>query len=167
MFLPDFCIKRPVTATMMVLALLIFGIISLGRLGVDIYPDVDFPLVTVKTLWENARPEEMDNNITDELEDAIGGISGIKHIVSNSLEGFSSILINFELYKDVDVGAQEVRDKVSTRLWKLPNEAETPTIEKLDINAQPIIWLVLFGEQYSIEDLTEYADDKIRPSFKN
>ncbi|MBW1855463.1 MAG: efflux RND transporter permease subunit, partial [Deltaproteobacteria bacterium] len=59
MFLPDFCIKRPVTATMMVLALLIFGIISLGRLGVDIYPDVDFPLVSVSTLWENARPEEV------------------------------------------------------------------------------------------------------------
>ena len=163
MFLPDFCIKRPVTATMMVLALLIFGIISLGRLGVDIYPDVDFPLVSVSTLWENARPEEVDNNITDELEDAIGGISGIKHITSNSLEGFSSILIAFELYKDVDVGAQEARDKVSAKLWKLPDEAETPAIEKLDINAQPILWLTLFGEQYSIEDLTEYADDKIRP----
>lgn len=148
---------------MMVLALFIFGLISWGRLGVDIFPDVDFPLVTVRTLWENARPEEMDNNITDELEDAIGGISGIKHIVSNSLEGFSSILIQFELHKDVDVGAQEVRDKVSTRLWKLPDGAETPTIEKLDINAQPILWLVLFGEQYSIEDLTEYADDTIRP----
>ncbi len=163
MFLPDFCIKRPVTATMMVLALLIFGIISIGRLGVDIYPDVDFPLVTVRTLWENARPEEVDNNITDELEDAIGGISGIKHITSNSLEGFSSILITFELDKDVDVGAQEARDKVSTKLWKLPDEAETPIIEKLDINAQPILWLVLFGKQYPIEDLTEYADDKIRP----
>jgi len=163
MFLPDFCIKRPVTATMMVLALLIFGIISLGRLGVDIYPDVDFPMVSVSTLWENSRPEEVDNNITDELEDAIGGISGIKHIISNSLEGYSSILINFELYKDVDVGAQEARDKISTKLWKLPDKAETPAIEKLDINAQPILWLVLFGEQYSIEDLTEYADDKIRP----
>ena len=163
MFLPDFCIKRPVTATMMVLALLIFGIISLGRLGVDIYPDVDFPMVSVSTLWENSRPEEVDNNITDELEDAIGGISGIKHIISNSLEGYSSILINFELYKDVDVGAQEARDKISTKLWKLPDEAETPAIEKLDINAQPILWLTLFGEQYSIEDLTEYADDKIRP----
>ena len=117
MFLPDFCIKRPVTATMMVIALLIFGVISIGRLGVDIHPDVDFPLVTVGTLWENARPEEVDNNITDELEDAIGGISGIKHITSNSLEGFSSILITFELDKDVDVGAQEARDKVSTKLW--------------------------------------------------
>jgi HAE1 family hydrophobic/amphiphilic exporter-1 len=163
MFLPDFCIKRPVTTIMMVMALFIFGLISSSRLGVDIFPDVDFPLVTVRTLWENARPEEMDNNITDELEDALGSISGIKHIVSNSLEGFSSILIEFELHKDVDVAAQEARDKVSTRLWKLPDEAETPTIEKLDINAQPILWLVLFGEQHSIEDLTEYADDSIRP----
>jgi len=117
----------------------------------------------VSTLWENARPEEVDNNITDELEDAIGGISGIQHITSNSFEGFSNILIAFELYKDVDVGAQEARDKVSAKLWKLPDEAETPAIEKLDIGAQPILWLTLFGEQYSIEDLTEYADDKIRP----
>ena len=74
MFLPEFCIRRPVAATVMVLILVIFGIIGLGRLGILLYPDVDFPMVTISTIWENARPEEVDNNVTDELEDALSSV---------------------------------------------------------------------------------------------
>jgi len=162
MFMPDFCIKRPVAATMMVASLVVFGLIGLGRLGISLYPDVDFPMVTVTTIWENARPEEVDNEITDELEDAIAGVSGIKHIISQSLEGQSRITIEFELDKDLDVAAQEVRDKVSARIHKLPEDVETPVIDKLDINAQPIIWIAVTG-QYAIEDLTKIADEQIRP----
>jgi len=162
MFLPEFCIRRPVAATVMVLILVVFGIIGMGRLGIMLFPDVDFPMVTVSTIWQNARPEEVDNNVTDELEDALGGIEGVKHITSNSYQGISQIVVEFELYKDVDVGAQEVRDKVSTKLYELPEEAEYPVINKLDINAQPVIWLALFGQR-SIEVLTDYADKTIKP----
>ncbi|MCB2193531.1 MAG: efflux RND transporter permease subunit [Deltaproteobacteria bacterium] len=162
MFLTDFSIRRPVAATMMVTALLVFGLIGLTRLGVSLYPDVDFPMVTVTTVWENARPEEVDNEITDKLEDAISSVSGIKHINSASMQGKSRIVVEFELSKDVDVAAQEMRDKISTKLRELPTEAESPVIDKLDINAQPIIWLSVRGPQ-AIETLTKVADEQLRP----
>ena len=162
MFLPDFSIRRPVAATMMVSALVVFGLIGMTRLGVSLYPDVDFPMVTVTTVWENARPEEVDNEITDRLEDAISSVSGIKHINSASMQGVSRIIVEFELSKDVDVAAQEVRDKVSTKLRELPKEADSPVIDKLDINAQPIIWLAVRGPQ-AIETLTKVADEQLRP----
>jgi hydrophobic/amphiphilic exporter-1 (mainly G- bacteria), HAE1 family len=162
MFLPDISIKRPVTATMLVLALVIFGLIGFSRLGVSLYPQIDDPVVTVSTFWQNARPEEVDNEITDILEDAVSGVSGIKHIVSESLEGRSRITITFELGKDIDVAAQEVRDKVSARLRRLPGDADIPVVDKLDINAQPIIWLAVTGQR-AIEDLTYFADVQIRP----
>jgi len=162
MFLPDFSIKRPVAATVMILTLVLFGVIGLQRLGISLFPDVDFPMVTVTTTWQNARPEEVDNEITDELEDAIGGVSGIKHISSQSMQGRSRITIEFELDKDLDVAAQEVRDKVSARLSNLPQDADVPVIDKLDINAQPIMWLAITG-QYPVEELTRIADDQIRP----
>ncbi|MFH0812496.1 MAG: efflux RND transporter permease subunit [Pseudomonadota bacterium] len=162
MFLPEFCIRRPVTATVMVLLLVVFGIIGMGRLGVLLFPDVDFPVVAVTTIWPSARPEEVDTNITDELEDALGGIEGIKHIASDSYQGISRITIEFELYKDVDVGAQEVRDKISSILYKLPEDAEVPVIDKVDINANPVIWMSLFGQR-PIEEITDYADKTIKP----
>ncbi|MDY6863476.1 MAG: efflux RND transporter permease subunit, partial [Thermodesulfobacteriota bacterium] len=162
MFLPDFCIKRPVAATMMVTCFVIFGLIGFKRLGISLYPDVDFPMVTVTTTWENARPEEIDNEITDELEDAVSGVSGIKHITSHSLQGVSRIIIEFELDKDVDVAAQEIRDKVSARLYELPDEADVPVIDKLDIDAMPIMWLAVTG-QHAIEELNKIADEQVRP----
>ncbi len=162
MFLPEFCIRRPVAATVMIIMLVIFGVIGLGRLGVLLYPDVDFPVVTVSTIWKNARPEEVDNNITDKLEDVLGGISGIKHITSNSYRGLSRITVEFELYKNVDVAAQEIRDKVSTKIYELPDEAESPVIDKLDVNAQPVIWLALSGQR-PIEGITDFADKTIKP----
>ncbi|MEW6488489.1 MAG: efflux RND transporter permease subunit [Thermodesulfobacteriota bacterium] len=162
MFLPHFSIRRPVAATVLVSALVVFGVIGVSRLGVSLYPDVDFPNVTVSTRWENARPEEIDNQVTDQLEDAISAISGVKHITSQSSQGRSQITVEFELTKDLDVAAQEVRDKVSARLRRLPSDADVPVIDKLDINAQPILRLALTG-QHAIEDLTRFAQDEVRP----
>ena len=165
MFLPEFSIRRPVAATMMIAVLVVFGLIGLTRLGVSLFPDVDFPMVTVTTVWENAMPEEVDNQITDKLEDAISSVSGIKHINSQSMQSQSRIVVEFELNKDVDVASQEIRDKISTKLRELPDDAETPIIDKLDINAQPIIWLSISGQQ-SIEDITKVADEQIRPMLQ-
>ena len=165
MLLPEFCIRRPVAATVMILMLVVFGVIGMGRLGVQLYPDVDFPVTSVSTIWQNARPEDVDNNVTDVLEDALGGIEGIEHIASDSYMGVSRVTIRFELYKDVDVAAQEVRDKVSTKLQKLPTDAEYPIIEKLDINAQAVMWMALYGQR-AIEHLTDYADKVIKPLFQ-
>ena len=162
MFLPDFSIRRPVAAFMMIAALVVFGVIGVTRLGISLYPNVDFPMITVTTVWENARPEEIDNQITDKLEDAISGVSGIKHISSQSMQGRSRIIVEFELDKDVDIASQEIRDKISVKLRELPTNAESPIIDKLDINAQPIIWLSVRGQQ-SIEEITKVADEQLRP----
>ncbi len=162
MFLPHFSIRRPVAATVMVGSLVVFGVIGLGRLGISLYPDIDFPNVTVSTSWPNARPEEVDNQVTDLLEDAVSSVSGVKRITSASTLGRSSINVEFELTKDLDVAAQEVRDKVSARVGRLPDDAEVPVVDKLDINAQPILWLSITG-QHAIEEMTRFASDQVRP----
>ena len=133
--------------------------------GYFLFPNIDYPIITVSTEWRNARPEEVDNEITDELEDAISSVSGIKHINSESSSGRSRITVEFELDKDIDVAAQEVRDKVSAKLDDLPEDAEIPTVDKQDVNAQPVIWLSLTG-QYAIDELTRVADDIIRPMLQ-
>jgi HAE1 family hydrophobic/amphiphilic exporter-1 len=150
---------------MLTVFLLVFGIIGLQRLGIDLFPDVEFPMVTVSTVWENSRPEEVDNNVTDELEDAIGDVSDIKHIASISMEGASFIVVSFELSRNVDMAAQEVQEKVSSKSGDLPREAEKPILDRIDINAQPIVWFCLYG-RYPIEELTEYAKDFVRPLFQ-
>ena len=165
MKLPELSIKRPVTSTMMVAALVVFGIIGLTQLGIALYPDVDFPMVSVSTTWIGARPEEVDNEITDVLEDAVSAINGIEHISSTSSLNRSYINIEFELTKDTDIAAQEVRDKISAALWKIPNDAEVPVISKMDVNAQPIIWIAVTGP-YAIEHLTKIADEQIRVMFQ-
>jgi Cation/multidrug efflux pump len=165
MFLPEVCIRRPVTATVIVLLFVIFGIIGMGRLGVLLFPDIDFPVISVSTTWLNARPEEVDNNVTDELEDSLGGIEGIKHISSESYQGLSRVMIEFELFKDVDVASDEVRDKVFRVINDLPEDSESPLIEKIDINANPVIWMAFFGQR-SIEELTDYADKTVKPLFQ-
>ncbi len=162
MYISHFSIRRPVAATMLISMLVVFGVIGMSRLGVALFPNVDYPIVTVSTDWRNARPEEVDNEITDRLEDAVSGISGIKHITSQSMQGRSRITIEFELNKDVDIAAQEVRDKISTRQRDLPEEAEVPIIEKQDINASPIMFLAVTGP-YPVEVLTKVADELLRP----
>ena len=165
MVLCDFSIRRPVASFMMMASLVVFGFIGLARLGIALYPDVDFPMVTVTTVWENAMPEEVDNQITDKLEDAVAGVSGIKHITSQSMQGSSKIIVEFELSKNVDTAAQEIRDKISVKLRELPADAETPIIDKLDINAQPVMWLSVTGQQ-AIEQITKVADEQIRPMLQ-
>lgn len=147
---------------MLISMLVVFGLIGLSRLGVSLFPNIDYPIITVSTDWRNARPEEVDNEITDVLEDAISSVSGIKHINSESSQGRSRITVEFELEKDIDIAAQEVRDKISRKIDDLPQEAEIPSVEKQDVNAQPILWLSITG-QYSIDELTRVANDQIRP----
>ncbi len=151
--------------TMMVAAILVFGALGFLELGVSLFPDIDFPWVTVTTTWRNARPEEVETEITDILEDELGTISGVKHINSQNLEGISQIAVEFELWKDIDVAAQDVRDKVARKLGELPDDIDPLVIDKLDINAQPIIWLALSGN-YPSEYLTEYVEDVIRPRLQ-
>jgi HAE1 family hydrophobic/amphiphilic exporter-1 len=141
MFLSDTSVKRPVVATILTLALVFFGILGYQRVGIDLFPQVDLPSVTVTTTLLGAAPEVMDTDVTDPIEEQINTIEGVKHITSSSGYGFSQVVVEFELYRDIDSAVQDVRAKVDLAKRKLPTDIDPPIIDKLDINAIPILWL--------------------------
>ncbi len=166
MFLSDTSVKRPVVATMITLALVFFGILGYQRIGIDLYPQVDFPMVTITTTLFGAAPEVMDTDVTDPIEEQVNTIEGVKHITSTSGYGFSQIVVEFELYRDIDSAVQDVRAKVDVAKRKLPADIDPPIIDKLDINARPILWLSLTGNQPS-QKLGILADEVLRPQLES
>ena len=162
MFLSDVSIKKPVFATMMIAALILFGLISRQRMGVDLYPDIDFPIVTVTARLEGASPEVIETEVTDPLEDAVSTVEGVRHLTSHSSQGTSQVVIEFELETNIDVAAQDVRDKISRTRYMLPKEMDPPIVGKVDISARPIMWLGITGSMSKLE-LSMIADDIIKP----
>jgi len=165
MFLSEVSVNRPVFTTMVILALIVFGAICYTMIGVDLFPNVDFPFVTVSTVLKGGSPEQMELKVTDKIEEAVNTISGIKELRSVSLENISQVVIQFELEKNVDIAAQEVRDKVSKIRSELPTEIESPVVEKLDVGAKPIIAMVLASDK-DIKQTTKYAKDVIIETLK-
>ncbi len=143
--LAELCVRRPVFATVLILALVVVGAFSYIQLGVDRFPNVDFPFVTITTVLPGAAPEEMETEITDKIEEAVNTISGIDELFSTSSENVSLIQIQFALEKNGDVAAQEVRDKVNSILADLPQDADPPIIEKFDADSDPVISIALSG----------------------
>ena len=142
-------ISRPVLATVMSLAILLFGVISFTRLPVREYPDIDPPIVSVTTLYRGASPSVVETEITDILEEQFATLEGVKTITSSSQEQGSVITIEFELQRNVEEAANDVRDRVSRTLGSLPREADDPIVEKVDTNAQPIFWIALSSDRHS------------------
>jgi len=159
--LAELCVRRPVFATVIILALVVVGAFSYFQLGVDRFPDVDFPFVTVTTVLPGAAPEEVETEITDKLEESINTISGIEEMISTSSENVSLIQIQFALEKNGDVAAQEVRDKINSVLGELPRDADPPIIEKIDADASPVISIALSGPATQRE-ISEYADETLK-----
>jgi multidrug efflux pump len=158
MVLSDLSIKRPVFATVMALILIIFGLFALRGMAVREYPDIDPPAVSVTTIYRGASAEIIESKITQIIEDSVAGIEGIRSITSASREESSSISIEFNLNRDVDSAANDVRDKVSRVLTKLPAEADQPVIAKTEADARPIIYISMFSDRLSLLELTDYAD---------
>jgi len=158
-------IARPVFASMMILSLVVFGLASYSRMGVNLFPDVDFPIVTVTVPYEGADPETVETEVTDVIEEAVNTISGIKTLRSESTEGLGQIFIEFQLEEDIDVVSQDVRDKVASIRGDLPIEIDPPIIEKFDPDSSPIIAVVLSGP-VSIGELSRYADDVVKPRIE-
>ena len=158
MKISELSISRPVLATVMSLVIVLFGIVAYTRLPVREYPDIDPPIVSITTFYRGASPNVIETEITDILEEQMSTIEGVKTITSSSQEQGSSITITFELNRDVDQAANDVRDRVSRIRGSLPREAEDPVIEKVDVNAQPIVWLALFSKQQSNLELSEFGD---------
>jgi hydrophobic/amphiphilic exporter-1 (mainly G- bacteria), HAE1 family len=163
--LADASIRRPVFAVMLVGALVVFGLVSIPRLGVDLMPRVEFPMVTVTTVLQGASPETVERELTQPLEQAVNTIEGIRTLRSTSSDSLSQLVIEFELSYDVRQKAQDVRDKVAAARGDLPAEADPPVIDRVDPDASPILSIMLAGPQ-SIRTLSELADKKIKPRLE-
>ncbi len=159
-------IARPVLTTMVFSALVVFGLIAHRTIGMALYPDVDMPVVTVTVVYEGASPETVETEVTEVIEEALSTIGGIKSMRSETSEGVVQVFMEFELERNVDVAAQDVRDKVSSIRSELPLDSEPPLIEKFDPDASPILGIVLSG-QTSIRELSQYADDVIKPRLES
>src|SRR5213593_2915238 len=166
MTLPRISIQRPVLASMMSLALVLFGVIGLSRLPVRELPDIDPPIVSVTTVYPGANAEVVETEVSERLEEAINNIEGIKTLRSESREGVSNITIEFDLSRDIDIAAQDVRDRVSRIRGALPQDIREPIIAKQDSDAQPIIWNALNSDRYSPLALTTLAERQIKPRLE-
>src|SRR5258707_9658500 len=159
-------VKRPVFASVLILALTVIGAFAFSRLGLDRFPKVDFPTVVVTTRLPGAAPEEVETEISDKIEEAVNTISGIDELRSTSSEGVSTVVIAFLLEKDVDVAAQEVRDRVNRVLPQLPRTIKQPTVEKFDPDSSPVMTLAVSANK-PIRDITEYADKTLRRQLES
>ncbi|MHB8138793.1 MAG: efflux RND transporter permease subunit [Smithellaceae bacterium] len=165
MWLADTSVKRPVFATMVIMALVVLGVVSYPSIGVDLFPKIDFPIVTITTTLKGASPDVMDVDVTDRIEGAVNTINGVKSITSTSYESMSRTTIEFVLERDIDQAVQDVREKVSGIRSKLPADIDEPKIAKVDPDAQPILFLNLSGNR-SVRDLSTYADEVIKEQLQ-
>lgn len=162
MQLPQISIRRPVLASMMSLCLVLFGIIGLQRLPVRELPDIDPPIVSVSTYYPGANAAVVETEVTEHLEEAINTIQGIKTLTSSSREEVSNITIEFDLSRDIDLAAQDVRDRVSRVRGRLPISVREPIIAKQDSDANPALWIGLTSERFTPLELTSMAEKQIK-----
>ncbi len=161
MFLSDVSIRRPVTATIMNVVLIVFGLFSLPRLAIDQMPDVDFPVVTISVLYPGADPETVEQRILEPLEQAVNSIGGLDKISSTAYPSLGQIVLQFKLEKNGDQAAQAVRDKVSAAVGLLPDEAEAPIVQKFDIGGAPILNIAVSGDGIGYDKLSAFAKDDV------
>ncbi len=165
MTLPELSIKRHVLAWMLSAVIVLFGIISYQKIGVDRVPAIDFPIIMINTTLRGADPDVVDTSITSIIESAINTTPGIEHIQSASSPGVSSISITFALDKDIDVAYNEVQAKVNQVLKRLPTDTDPPVLQKVDTNASPVIWLALSGDR-TVQQLNLYANNVLKKKFE-
>jgi HAE1 family hydrophobic/amphiphilic exporter-1 len=161
MFLTNLSLKRPVFATVTIIALVALGIISYVGLNINDYPEVEFPYVVVTIVQPGASPEQVETKISQKMEEAVGQISGVKHIYSTASEGVSVTVAEFTLETKAEVAAQDVRDRIGTIRGDLPQDIEEPVIARFDPMAMPIAYLAVSGE-LSLQEMSVLVNDKIK-----
>jgi multidrug efflux pump len=162
MKLSDLSIRRPVLASMVSLALVLFGAIGYTRLAVREFPDVDPPIVSVSTELPGANPQVVESAVTDILEEELSTVEGLRTLTSSSAEGFSNITLEFNLERGVEAAAQDVRDKVARIRGRLPEDVREPVVAKQEADAQPFFWLALSGENYDLLQLSDIGDRLVK-----
>ncbi|MDC0717358.1 efflux RND transporter permease subunit [Nannocystis bainbridge] len=161
MTLSEICVRRPVFTLMLILACVTFGVLSFRTLGVDQFPDVEIPVVTVTTTLRGASPEEIETQVSKIVEDAVSTAEGIDELRSTSLEGVSVVTINFLLDRDRDQATQDVRDKVAAALKNLPEGTDPPVVTRFDTTAIPVITLVVSSDRRDLREVTEMARKQV------
>ena len=160
-WLAEVCVKRPVFATMLILSLVVVGTFSFFSLGLDLFPKIDFPTITITVVNPGASPEEIETEITEKIEEAVNTVSGIDELRSSSVEGVAQVFVQFVLEKDVNVAAQEVENRVQTVIPNLPDTAEQPTVQKLDSDATPVLRISISAPT-TLREVTETAKNKVK-----
>jgi len=159
-------IRRPVTTIMLSLVVVVLGFMGFFTMGIDMYPNVDLPYVVVETSLPGSNPEEIETSITKPIEEAVNSVSGIDELTSSSFEGLSLVIIQFNLEKNADIAAQEVRDKVNQIQANLPDGVQAPIILKLDLGALPVLTIAVSGDR-DIVQLTEMSKKLIKENIEN
>ncbi|MCU0560439.1 MAG: efflux RND transporter permease subunit [Desulfobacterales bacterium] len=157
MLLSDASVKRPVLAAVISLLLIVFGIVAFMRLPLREYPDIDPPVVSIETVYPGASAAVVETRITKLIEDRIAGVQGIRSLESRSIDGRSQITVTFQIDRDIDAAANDIRDRVAGVFGSLPAEADPPEIQKADADADVIIWFNLAGDGMSVMELSDYA----------
>jgi HAE1 family hydrophobic/amphiphilic exporter-1 len=163
--LADICIRRPVFAAMIVLALVVVGAASYFRLGVDRYPSFDLPTVSVRTSLPGASPEEVETTISQKIEEAVNTVEGIQELRSVSGSGSSFVMATFNLERDIDTAAQDVRDRIASVIRDLPRDTDPPVVSKFNNDSQPVMSIALSADR-SVRELTEIADKIVKPQLE-
>ena len=158
MLLSDISVKRPVFATVISLLLFSFGLVAIQRLPVREFPDIDPPVVSVNTTYKGASAATVEARVTKMIEDQVAGIEGIRWISSKSTDGTSTVVMEFNLDRDVDAAANDVRDRVSRIVEELPDEVDAPEIFKVDSDEDPIVWYNLSSKVMDVAQMSDYAD---------
>ena len=166
MTLPELSIKRPVFATVLSLALVLIGLVSYDRLSVREYPAIDPPVVTVQTDYPGASAAIVETQVTQVLEDSLSGIEGIDFLTSISRQESSQITITFKLDRNPDYAAADVRDRVGRVRGRLPEEIDEPIIQKVEADAQPILYLAFSSAAHSELEITDYADRYVKDQLQ-
>ena len=165
MTLSDISIQRPILTWMMTLALIVFGVMGYQRLGVDQFPNMEFPILVVIANLEGASPEGMEQDVTDVIEEHLNTIGGIRALRSETLEGTVQIIVEFELGMNLDIAAQEVRDKLSMARYDLPKELESPMVGTFNPNDQPVLWIPLDTDR-PIGETSDFVERDLKPHLE-
>lgn len=166
-WLAEICVRRPIFASVLVLLIVVTGLAGYQKLGLDRFPNIEIPVVTVITRLPGAAPEDVETEITEKVEEAINTVSGIEELVSITTEGTSTVVIRFVLEKNTDVGSAEVRDRLQLIIPELPRGIDLPIVQKLDPDASPIIYLALKWPGKPVQEVTELAEKRVRRQLES
>jgi HAE1 family hydrophobic/amphiphilic exporter-1 len=155
----DLAVDRKITVTMITLIVILGGLIAFTKLGLDMLPDVEFPMVSVVTVYSGASPEDIESIVTKPIEQAIASVSGVKGVVSTTVEGMSMIAVEFESGSNLDFAAQDLRDQLAMFADFLPDDIQTPLVMKFDMSALPLLFYGVTSEERPLHELAEYMDE--------